>query len=80
MKLIVNHKGEQKLIVSKPDAAVLEKARGLLNLAANFFEYTPEAKAAIKQLITDTLSLVNGASNEQATLLEPSEDDPLQVG
>lgn len=41
MKLVVNHRGEQSLVVSKPDAAVVAKAKPLLELAAVFFKVDP---------------------------------------
>jgi len=50
VKLTVNHKGEQKLIVSKPDAAVIAKAKPLLALAAVFFKLDPLDKAIVDNL------------------------------
>lgn len=81
MKLIVNHRGQQTLVVSKPDAAILEKARGLLGLATAFFAFPDESKKDMLRLIKDTIALARKDSNDdQAGLLEESEDDPPAVG
>lgn len=70
MKLIVNHKGAQSLVVSKPDIAILEKARGLLILAATHFDLTPEAKNGIATLIDSTIAAGTKAVNEQQVLFD----------
>lgn len=57
MKLIVNHKGQQSLVVSKPDVAILQKAYGLINLAATFFDVPNETRGEIAALVTDTIAL-----------------------
>lgn len=81
MKLIVNHKGEQSLIVTKPDAAVLKKARGLIRLAATFYGAQPEVVGAIVSLIDNCASLANKDSTDgQHELLEAGENDPPAVG
>lgn len=81
MKLIVNHRGEQSLIVSKPDAVILEKARGLLGLAAAFFAFPDESKKLMLALVNDTIALARkDSTDDQAGLLEAGEDDPPDVG
>lgn len=65
MKLIVNHKGAQSLVVSKPDVAILQKARGLLNLAATHFGLSEETKGEIAGLFNDTIALGTKAVGEQ---------------
>ena len=66
MKLIVNHRGQQSLVVSKPDVAVLQKAHGLINLAATFFGLSNESRAEINGLIIDTVALgVKAVQGEQ---------------
>jgi len=80
MKLIVNHRGQQSLVVSKPDAAILEKAKGLLGLAAAFYAFPDEAKRLMLTLIDSTVALARkDSTDDQAGLLEAGEDDPPAV-
>lgn len=68
MKLVVNHKGQQSLVVSKPDAAVVAKAKPLLELAAVFFKLDPLDKAIVDNLcdrIADTQVEVDAALVQQ---------------
>lgn len=80
MKLIVNHRGEQSLVVSKPDVAILQKAKGLLNLAATHFGLYDESRGEIASLIDDTIALGTKAAPEQQELFDKNavEDDDDQ--
>jgi len=69
MKLIVNHKGAQSLVVTKPDVAILQKARNLLNLAAIHFGLSNETKGEIAGLFNDTIALGTKSVGEQQTEL-----------
>lgn len=69
MKLIVNHKGAQSLVVTKPDVALLKKASLLLNLAATHFGLSAETKGEIAGLIADTVALGTKQIGEQQTEL-----------
>ena len=81
MKLIVNHRGERVLVITKPDMNVLKKARELIALAAVFYKVPPATQAAIELLIDDCTALARKDSNDdQAGLLETGEDDPPAVG
>ena len=80
MKLIVNHKGEQSLIVTKPDAAVLKKSRPLIRLACMHFGVEVLQASDFIKLLDSTIDLANKeAVDDQQGLLETSEDDPPAV-
>ena len=80
MKLIVNHKGEQSLIVTKPDAAVLKKSRPLIRLACMHFGVEVLQASDFIKLLDSTIDLANKeAVYDQQGLLETSEDDPPAV-
>lgn len=64
MKLVVNHKGQQSLVVTKPDAAIVAKAKPLLELAAVFFKVDP----------VEVLNLCDKIAATQAE----SDDAPVQ--
>lgn len=81
MKLIVNHKGEQSLIVTKPDAAVLKKSRPLIRLACMHFGIEVLQASDFIKLLDSTIDLANKDSTDgQHELLEAGEDDPPAVG
>jgi len=75
MKLIVNHKGVQSLVVSKPDAAVLEKAKPLLNLACVFFDVPVDVKNSINALICHAVAIGTPQADDQAVLFDKDADD-----
>ena len=75
MKLIVNHKGVQSLVVSKPDVAVLEKARGLLNLAATFLDVDQQVKDGMKFVIDHAIAIGTPQADDQTVLFDKNADD-----
>lgn len=65
MKLVVNHKGQQSLVVSKPDAAIIAKAEPLLKLAAVFYEINPISVLDLCQKIAATQVEADAAPVQQ---------------
>ena len=53
MKIVLTHKGEQTLEVTKPDAAIVAKAKPRLEMAATFFKLTPEQKNIVMDLCSE---------------------------
>lgn len=74
MNLVVNHRGERKLVVTKPDAKLIAKALPLLDLAAVFYNLE-----SAKAIVDDLCGKIINANAEDEEPAQVQQDLPFET-